>query len=290
MLEAIVSMIPAENGAVSCGFLMRLLKIAIAIEASASVKAELVRRAGRQLDEVSSPRDLVFFGCGENEGRRIYEVGFVEAMVESFLESGRRNMIGRVAKVFDEYLGLIARRDKGLKLEKLVQLVKLMPEFAREDHNGLYRAIDTFLQEHPDLSKPERKQLCQLINCHKLSPEVRSLAIANDQLPLRTLVQLLFIEQEKASGHAGGCGAGIPPNRPSTGFSSVLETNNQARVSIERSGEKQQHHHRRESRDQERVRLSSNYMMAGKEEGSRSMPENKLQKVHEAKEEKRKHA
>lgn len=39
-----------------------------------------------------------------------------------------------------------------------------------------------------------------MIDCRKLSPEVRSQAIANDRLPLRTLVQLLFVEQERMAG------------------------------------------------------------------------------------------
>jgi hypothetical protein len=30
------------------------------------------------------------------------------------------------------------------------------------------------VQEHPDLSKADKKRLCQLIDCRKLSPEVRA--------------------------------------------------------------------------------------------------------------------
>jgi hypothetical protein len=38
-----------------------------------------------------------------------------------------------------------------------------------------------------------------MIDCRKLSPETRADAICNDQMPLRTIVQLLFIEQERSS-------------------------------------------------------------------------------------------
>ncbi|ONK68147.1 uncharacterized protein A4U43_C05F7930 [Asparagus officinalis] len=202
VLEAVASMIPIEDGAVSGGFLMRLLKIGILVGASTSVRAELVRRAGRQLDEVSVG-DLVFY---VREG--VVDIGVVEAVVESFLEGFRRRRavekdererMRRVAKVFDEYLGFVAG-DREMTVEKFVELSTLLPEVAREEHDGLYRAIDTFLEEHQDLSKADKKRLCQMIDCRKLSPEARSQAIANDRLPLRTLVQLLFVEQERMAG------------------------------------------------------------------------------------------
>lgn len=52
-------------------------------------------------------------------------------------------------------------------------------------------------QEHPDVSKAEKKQLCSFLDCRKLSPEVRAHAVKNERLPLRTVVQLLFFEQEE---------------------------------------------------------------------------------------------
>lgn len=54
-------------------------------------------------------------------------------------------------------------------------------------------------QEHPELSKTERKRLCRILDCQKLSPEVRAHAVKNERLPLRTVVQLLFFEQESGS-------------------------------------------------------------------------------------------
>lgn len=152
VLEAIVSMIPVEEGAVSGGFLMRLLKIGILVGASTSVRAELVRRAGRQLNEVSVG-DLVFY---VREG--VVDFGVVEAVVESFLEGFRRRRVvekeergrmRRVAKVFDEYLGFVAG-DREMTVQKFVELSTLLPEVAREEHDGLYRAIDTFLEVKSD--------------------------------------------------------------------------------------------------------------------------------------------
>lgn len=63
------------------------------------------------------------------------------------------------------------------------------------------------MQEHPELSKADKKRLCRMIDCRKLSPDVRAQAISNDRMPLRTIVQLLFVEQERAMGGGGASGS-----------------------------------------------------------------------------------
>ena len=57
-------------------------------------------------------------------------------------------------------------------------------------------------QVHPDLSKAEKRRLCQILECQRLSPEVRAHAVKNELLPLRTVVQLVYFEQEKGSNKA----------------------------------------------------------------------------------------
>ncbi|KAG0464425.1 hypothetical protein HPP92_020494 [Vanilla planifolia] len=205
VLEAIVSMIPGEPGSVSGKFLVRLLKIANMVDASPSVKAELVRRLGCQLDEVSA-NDLLFPLSGKPQ---TYDIAIVEAIMENFLvqfrrppskeaESDRRHRsMARVALIFDSYLEFVAH-DPSLSASRFLNLAVLLPEIAREEHDGLYQAIDSFLKEHPELSKSEKKQLCSVIDCKKLSPAARTHAIANERMPLRTIVQLLFIQQDKA--------------------------------------------------------------------------------------------
>jgi len=54
-------------------------------------------------------------------------------------------------------------------------------------------------QVHPDLSKADKKRLCGILECQRLTPEVRAHAVKNEFLPLRTVVQLLYFEQEKDS-------------------------------------------------------------------------------------------
>ncbi|XP_038982782.1 BTB/POZ domain-containing protein At5g47800-like isoform X2 [Phoenix dactylifera] len=152
VLESIVSMIPSEPGSVSVGFLLRLLKVANYVGASPSTKAELVRRSGRQLDEATASDLLIPLPSNPQE----YDVGAVEAVLENFLVQLRRPMppeesrrmlgsMARVANIFDSYLQVIAQ-DTDFPVSKFCDLAGSLPEMARQEHDGLYRAIDTYLE------------------------------------------------------------------------------------------------------------------------------------------------
>lgn len=55
------------------------------------------------------------------------------------------------------------------------------------------------IQGHPELSKSERKRLCRVLDCKKLSRETCNDAAQNELLPLRVVVQVLFFEQARAA-------------------------------------------------------------------------------------------
>lgn len=52
---------------------------------------------------------------------------------------------------------------------------------------------------HPEISKEEKKRLCRSLDCQKLSAEVRAHAVKNERMPLRTVVQALFFDQESSA-------------------------------------------------------------------------------------------
>lgn len=54
-------------------------------------------------------------------------------------------------------------------------------------------------QAHPTLSEHERKRLCRVMDCQKLSMDACMHAAQNERLPLRVVVQVLFSEQVKIS-------------------------------------------------------------------------------------------
>lgn len=59
------------------------------------------------------------------------------------------------------------------------------------------------MQAHPELNKTERKRLCRVLDCKKLSMKSCTHAAQNDLLPLRLVVQVLFFEQARASASDG---------------------------------------------------------------------------------------
>lgn len=67
------------------------------------------------------------------------------------------------------------------------------------------------IQAHPDLNKSERKRLCKILDCKKLSMEACTHAAQNELLPLRVVVQVLFFDQARTA-TAGGPVTELPSN------------------------------------------------------------------------------
>ncbi|XP_020581027.1 BTB/POZ domain-containing protein At1g67900 isoform X2 [Phalaenopsis equestris] len=240
LLEKLVTLLPIEKGSVSCSFLLKFLKSANILNASSTSKLDLARRAGLQLEE-ATVNDLMIPSVTDGD-ELMYDVDVVITIVEEFMLQGRspptsplRNKTGgaerrrsrsaenvevegqenrrrsssashnsllRVAKLIDLYLVEIARSEM-LSVEKMIALAQIVPDFARMDHDNLYRVVDTYLRAHPQLEKNERKKLCKILDCKKLSMEACMHAAQNEMLPLRVVVQVLFFEQARAA-MAGG--------------------------------------------------------------------------------------
>ena len=67
------------------------------------------------------------------------------------------------------------------------------------------------MQGHSELTKSERKRLCRVLDCKKLSAEACAHAAQNELLPLRVVIQVLFFEQARAA-VATGQMTNIPGN------------------------------------------------------------------------------
>ncbi|XP_054776870.1 BTB/POZ domain-containing protein At5g47800 [Prosopis cineraria] len=201
ILETIVTMIPADKGSVSVGFLLRLLQISNHFGVSHVTKTELIRRASLQFDEASVD-DLLCASASSMD--------LVLAVLESYLKIWKRmspnaadnshflRSIRSVGKLIDSHLQVVAR-DENLPVSKFVALAEALPDIARLQHDDLYHAINIYLKEHAEMSKADKKRLCRILDCEKLSAEARAHAVKNELLPLRTVVQLLYFEQEKKS-------------------------------------------------------------------------------------------
>ncbi|KAK1271529.1 BTB/POZ domain-containing protein [Acorus gramineus] len=245
VLERIVNLLPAEKGAVGCGFLSMLLKASNVLGASEATKGELVRRVGVQLEQATVEDLMISLDDGSG-----YDVNVVASMLDHFMTRGekrspptspprrrpgperrrrsrsaedvefgyqesRRSSAAShgakllVGKVIDGYLKEVAG-EPNLPVSKFVALAEAVPDFARTDHDDLYKAIDTYLRAHQNLGKEERKRLCRGLDCKKLSVEACMHAAQNELLPLRVVVQLLYFDQARSATAAAA--AATTPN------------------------------------------------------------------------------
>ncbi|XP_071709642.1 BTB/POZ domain-containing protein At5g47800 isoform X2 [Rutidosis leptorrhynchoides] len=202
-LEMIVSLIPEDKGSVSVGFLLRLLSTAKLLKASEVLIAQLINKCSVQLEEATI-NDLLL-PSHDSSDHHMYDIELVQIVVEGFIDQCRKSysrdessldVIRKVAKLVDAFLQVVSS-DVNMPVQKVVSLANVLPEFARPEHDKLYKAISIYLNEHPQMSKEEKKHLCSILDCQKLSAAARAHAVKNERLPTRTIVQLLFFEHQK---------------------------------------------------------------------------------------------
>lgn len=229
IVDTIVWLLPAEKGCVSCSFLLKLLKTSILMDSGEMAKDELIRRIGQQLEE-ASVNDLLI--QASEEETTMYDVTTVQKIVQEFLMQDQNAEIESledshelqetrkpgilsdasklmVAKLIDGYLAEISK-DANLPLSNFVDLAEMVSDISQPAHDGLYRAIDMYLKEHPGISKSERKRICKLMDCKKLSVDACMHAVQNERLPLRVVVQVLFFEQVRAAASSGSSTPDLP--------------------------------------------------------------------------------
>ncbi|PKA56129.1 Root phototropism protein 3 [Apostasia shenzhenica] len=239
VIESLISIIPTQRDSVTCGFLLRLLRLASMMKVAPALVTELEKRVGMQLEQASLTDLLIPAYYGKSE--TMFDVELVQRLVEHFLVQeqspererspamelqkhagsgggggGGTNAKMKVARLIDSYLTEVAR-DRNLSLTKFQVLAEALPDSARSCDDGLYRAVDSYLKAHPTLTEHERKRLCRVMDCQKLSIDACMHAAQNERLPLRVVVQVLFSEQVKISNAiatstlkdgSGGGGAG----------------------------------------------------------------------------------
>ncbi|KAL5218570.1 hypothetical protein ABZP36_019254 [Zizania latifolia] len=217
MLVTITCLLPSEKGSVSCSFLLKLLKASNMLKCGELCRKELMKRIGRQLDEASVSDLLIPTVDGEET--TVYDIDMILSIVEQFVRQDSKNAqkhngvevnnhvqapsssMVKVAKVVDGYLAEVAK-DPNTPILKFIHLAETVSGNSRPVHDGLYRAVDMYLKEHPSLGKSDKRKLCSLMDCRKLSPDACAHAVQNERLPLRTVVQVLYHEQTRASAAA----------------------------------------------------------------------------------------
>ncbi|XP_042038932.1 BTB/POZ domain-containing protein NPY5-like isoform X2 [Salvia splendens] len=229
LVDTITSLLPNEKSSVPYDFLLRLLHTSIMLDCDEVGRRMLMLKISQQLDEVTVADLIIRSSTGETARCNIDVVhGLVEqyVMQEDTIQTGSLDpddnefreicpgfisdaSKAKVAKLVDGYLAEAAR-DVSLPLSKFVDLAEMVSAFPRSSHDGIYRAIDMYLKEHPALTKSEKKRICRLMDCRKLSADACAHAVQNERLPLRVVVQVLFLEQTRATAAVGNNTPDLP--------------------------------------------------------------------------------
>ena len=169
VIETLVWLLPSEKDSVSCGFLLKLLKAATMLNSGETVKEQLVRRIGQQLEQ-ASVAELLIKSHQESE-TSLYDVDLVKKIVVEFMARDQNSEIEveddeegfevqevkkfpgilseasklMVVKLIDGYLTEIAK-DPNLPASKFIDLAESVSSISRPAHDGLYRAIDMYLK------------------------------------------------------------------------------------------------------------------------------------------------
>lgn len=244
IIEKIVSLLPHERDSVECSFVLRMLRAANMYNCSAECRAELEMKAGQQLDRASLSDLLI--PSFSHTSEYLYDVDLVRRLLEHFLSqeqglgSGLKNKFFNrkifgslfvsaparqhaqaaapsassklITKLMDSYLAEVAR-DSKLPLAKFLSLAEAVPISMRMSDDGLYRAIDTYLKIHSNVGEHEKKKLCRMLDCQRLSISACMHAAQNERLPLRIVVQVLFGEQLKLRGAITGISQSLQEGR-----------------------------------------------------------------------------
>ncbi|CAK9311411.1 unnamed protein product [Citrullus colocynthis] len=181
----------------SCRGLFWVLRVVSGFGLSRDCRNGLERMIGGMLDQAKLD-DLLISG----HHKCTYDVNLVIRLIRVFVNSDGAysvHKLKKVGKLVDKYLGEISP-DQNLKISKFLGVAESLPDCARDCFDGVYRAIDIYLESHPNLSMEERSRLCRCLNHEKLSLETCKALAKNPRVPPRTAVEAL-----KCQARGGGC-------------------------------------------------------------------------------------
>ncbi|KAM7459577.1 hypothetical protein LguiA_036571 [Lonicera macranthoides] len=166
LVETIICLLPNDKAVgCSCSFLLKLLKVAILVGADDSSREDLIKTIGLKLDEALVNDILI---PAQAPQTTIYDVALVKCLVNRFAMTEK------------------CRQD--------------LDSVERNENSGDFIwGHGSWLKEHPNLTKAEKKKLCGLMDVKKLMMEASRHAAQNERLPLRVVVQVLFFEQVRAA-------------------------------------------------------------------------------------------
>ncbi|KAI9187296.1 hypothetical protein LWI28_026466 [Acer negundo] len=195
VIEAVEKLLPNDRGLLPCTFLFEMIRYAIAFEASSD---GFEMRIGKQLEE-ATVKDLLIPSQGYAK-EELYDIECLRRILKNYYSNYSSSQISglfTVAELVEEFLAEVAS-DIDLKMGTFLSIADMSISASlgtQRNSDGLYRAIDIYLDKHRYLSEVEKEEVCRVLDVHQMSPEACDHASKNERLPLRVVVQVLFVAQ-----------------------------------------------------------------------------------------------
>ncbi|XP_023642609.1 BTB/POZ domain-containing protein At3g03510 [Capsella rubella] len=197
VIEAVERLLPHERGTISCGFLFQSLKESIFLDACSDCRKGFEVRISSQLDMATAKDLLILFPKEDGS----YDIELLKRILKIFYSNYNVSDLSRfvsIARMLEDFLLEAAASDAGLRVGAFKALAEITVAASCDVlrySDGIYRAIDVFLEWHRDLIESEKMEACRVLECKKLSSEACEHASKNEKLPLRIVVQVLFVSQ-----------------------------------------------------------------------------------------------
>ncbi|CAM6037420.1 unnamed protein product [Sphagnum compactum] len=208
IVEVVVGLLASlERSSVSCRSLLGLRRIAIAVRAGKPYRREIESMIGAQLDKATLDNILIP-ALPLSRSSSLYDVDLVLRLSRlsiptaaatglssrSDVSTPVQSALTKVGDLMDKYLVEIAA-DTHLRPSRFLALVESLPDYARECDDGLYRAVDIYLEAHPSISEADASRLFKVINYHKLGSETCKAAALNSRFPPSFVIQVALVQQ-----------------------------------------------------------------------------------------------
>ncbi|OMO78048.1 hypothetical protein CCACVL1_14685 [Corchorus capsularis] len=198
-IETLERLLPQGRELVPCLSLFEMLHSAIDLEACSACRNGFEIRIGKQLDR-AKVKDLLILSQGYDAREVQYDVECLRRILKIFYGNySSSNISGfiTVAELLEDFLAEIAG-DIHLMKETFISLAEMSSAAAlgvQRSSDGIYRAIDIYLDKHTYLTDKEKEEICRVLDFRKMSPEACEHAAKNERLPVRVVVRVLFMAQ-----------------------------------------------------------------------------------------------
>ncbi|XVF42780.1 hypothetical protein PTKIN_Ptkin01aG0392300 [Pterospermum kingtungense] len=198
LIETLERLLPHGRDLLPCTLLFEMLRCAIDLEASSACRNGFETRIGKQLDQ-AKVQDLLIPSQGYAKEVQ-YDIECIRRILKIFYgnyNSSDASGFVTVAELIEDFLAEISA-DNDLMIDTFISLAEMSMAAAlgtKRNSDGIYRAIDIYLEKHAYLTDKEKEQVCKVLDFQKMSPEACEHAAKNERLPLRAVVQVLYMTQ-----------------------------------------------------------------------------------------------